>query len=156
MPSIHLTSFICAPRERVYDLTRNMSVYKKLFDKRKEEFKYSSTSRLLENGESIVIVAKHLWKRRAISLQLGEADKSNSFRLTMSKGDLTSYSHLHHFKSADNGTFLIDMVEFGWPVDFTGRLLGKLYFRKYLEALLQQRNAIIKDFAETEKWKAIS
>jgi ligand-binding SRPBCC domain-containing protein len=156
MPSIHLTSFITAPRERVYDLTRNISVYKKLFDKRKEEFKYSSTSRLLENGESIVIVAKHLGKRRAVSLQLSDVDKSNSFRFTMSKGDLTNYSHLHHFKSADNGTFLIDMVEFGCPVDFTGRLLGRFYFRKYLETLMHERNAIIKDFAETEKWKAIT
>ena len=50
---------------------------------------------------------------------------------------------------------MIDLLDFETPYGFVGRLLNRFYLVKYLENLLTKRNAVIKEYAETEKWKAI-
>jgi hypothetical protein len=50
---------------------------------------------------------------------------------------------------------MIDIVDYGIPKDFLGRVFGKLYFKKYLEDLLHKRNELIRNYAETEKWRAV-
>ena len=55
----------------------------------------------------------------------------------------------------DNGTIIIDLVEFGMPKDVLGKIFGKIYFRKYLEELVQKRNDVVRSYAESEKWRAV-
>ena len=57
------------------------------------------------------------------------------------KGDLQHYKHEHHFKAVQNGTIVIDILEFGTPKDVIGKIFGKVYFKKYLEELLRKRTA---------------
>ena len=71
------------------------------------------------------------------------------------KGDLLEFRHEYHFKVVKNGTIMINMVNFSGPRDFIGKFLGKLYLKTYLETLLQRRNQIIRQYAETEKWRAV-
>ena len=73
----------------------------------------------------------------------------------MIKGDFKSFKHEHHFKPVENGTIMIDMVDFESPYGIIGKWFNKFYLTKYLEKLLVKRNAVIKEYAETEKWKAI-
>ena len=71
------------------------------------------------------------------------------------KGDLQNYKHEHHFKQVENGTIIIDLLEFGTPKDIVGKIFGKVYFKKYLEELLRKRTELIRNYAETEKWRAV-
>lgn len=71
------------------------------------------------------------------------------------KGDLKSFRHEHHFKPVDNGTIMIDMVEMEEPRDAIGGLVGKFFMRNYFEKLLLSRNELIKQYAESDKWRAI-
>jgi len=73
----------------------------------------------------------------------------------MLKGDFKSFYHEHHFKAADNGTIMIDMINFESPFGAIGKIFNSLFLRSYIEKLLIKRNAVIKDYAETQKWKAI-
>jgi len=73
----------------------------------------------------------------------------------MIKGDFKSYSHEHHFKAAENGTIMIDMINFETPYGLIGKLGSRFYLRSYIEKLLVKRNRVIKEYAETQKWKAI-
>jgi len=68
---------------------------------------------------------------------------------------LKSYSHEHHFKKTDNGTIMIDMVEFEGPRDFIGSIAAPVFLKKYLEAFLQKKNELIRQYAESDKWRAI-
>jgi 2-hydroxy-3-keto-5-methylthiopentenyl-1-phosphate phosphatase len=36
-----------------------------------------------------------------------------------------------------------------------GRLADSLFLKQYMINFLEERNAVIKDFAETEKWKKV-
>jgi ligand-binding SRPBCC domain-containing protein len=70
-------------------------------------------------------------------------------------GPYKIWHHEHHFKAVDNGTIVIDILEFGLPKDIIGKVFGKVYFNKYLEELLKKRTDLVRTYAETEKWRAV-
>jgi ligand-binding SRPBCC domain-containing protein len=73
----------------------------------------------------------------------------------MVEGDFTFMKHEHHFKQIENGTVAIDIFEFGTPYGKLGKLLEKFYLQRYMTRLLRLRNSVIKDYAESEKWRVI-
>jgi ligand-binding SRPBCC domain-containing protein len=78
-----------------------------------------------------------------------------SFTDEMIKGDFISFHHEHHFKAVENGTIMIDLVNFETPYGSVGKMANRLFLKSYLEKILMKRNKVIKDYAETQKWKAI-
>jgi ligand-binding SRPBCC domain-containing protein len=155
MSRIHLTTFIAAPIERVFDLSRNLAVYKYLFHSRKERFSSGAGTNLLGKEETISVIAKHVGKTRVTMLKITELVRPVSFTEEQVKGDLKNFRHEHHFKAVENGTIIIDLVDFGSPRDLIGRLIGRIYLKKYLEELVHKRNEIIRSYAETDKWRAV-
>ena len=73
----------------------------------------------------------------------------------MVKGDFKSFHHEHHLKAAENGTIMIDLLDFETPYGTFGKIVNTLFLKSYLENFLIKRNEVIKDYAETQKWKAI-
>jgi ligand-binding SRPBCC domain-containing protein len=155
MASIHLTTFIAAPVDRVFDLSRNLAVYKYVFNSREEKFSAASGSNLLTKGETVSILAKHAGKTRMSTLKITDLQKPVTFTEEQIKGDLESFHHVHHFKSIQNGTIIIDLIEFGNPRDIIGKIIGRLYLKSYLEEIVRKRNDVIRSYAETEKWRAV-
>lgn len=155
MTHIHMTTFIAAPVERVFDLSRNLTVWKYVFNNRKEIFSSGAGSKLIDKGDTITLMVKHAGKMRSSMLKITHLQKPVSFTEEQVRGDLENFRHEHHFKKVDNGSILIDLVYFGSPTDLLGRFLGKRYLRKYLEGLIRKRNEIIRHYAETESWRAV-
>jgi ligand-binding SRPBCC domain-containing protein len=155
MPRIHLTTFIAAPVERVFDLSRHLALYKLIFQSRKERLTSGAASTLVAKGETISIVAKHAGRSRMSMLKITTLQRPTLFIEEQIKGDLESYKHEHHFKAVQNGTIVIDILEFGVPKDIIGKIFGKVYFKKYLEELLRKRTELVRNYAETEKWRAV-
>jgi hypothetical protein len=60
-----------------------------------------------------------------------------------------------YFKSIKNGSFLIDVIEYETSFGLTGKLLDKIFIKNHISKLLLHRNEIIKQYAETTKWKEI-
>ena len=73
----------------------------------------------------------------------------------MIKGDFKTMRHEHHFKTVENGTIMIDMMEFETPYKSIGRFLNIIYLTKYMEMFLIKRNTVIKEYAESMKWKLV-
>lgn len=155
MDSIHLTTFIKAPVERVFDLCRNTTVYKKALEGRNESLSASAAGILVNAGDTITLSAKHLGKTRVTTARVLEMNIPEKFVEEQVKGDLKSFRHEHHFKSVENGTLVIDLIEMEEPRDAVGGVLGKLFMKNYFEALLNKRNALVKLYAESEKWRAV-
>lgn len=155
MAKIHLTTFIAAPVERVFDLSRHIAVYKQIFQGRKEKISSGAGSTLLGKGETVSINATHAGKSRSVMLKVTSFERPNVFIEEQVKGDLQNFRHEHHFKRAENGTIVIDLLEFGNPKDIAGKIFGKIYFKKYLEELLRKRTELVRSYAETEKWRAV-
>jgi ligand-binding SRPBCC domain-containing protein len=155
MIKIHLTTFIAAPIERVFNLSRSISLHKISTTQTKEEAIAGVTTGLINLNETVTWQARHLFKTRQHTSKITVMDKPNVFVDEMIKGDFKSFCHQHYFKTVDNGTIMIDILEFESPYGFIGRLLNTIYLKKYLQQLLLKRNVVIKEYAETNKWKAI-
>jgi len=155
MPTIHLTTFIAAPADRVFDLCRSIDLHRKSMAHTGEEALSGTTSGLIGPGETVTWKAKHLMKTRILQSKITAMDRPGSFTDEMMKGDFKSLKHEHHFKPIENGTLLIDLFSFEAPYGALGKLANQLFLTGYLRKLLESRNAVIKEYAETDKWKFI-
>jgi len=155
MPTIHLTTFIAAPIERVFDLSRSIELHKKSMTDYREEAVAGTISGLINLNETVTWKAKHVMRTRVLKVQITDMERPFRFIDEMKKGDFKSMKHEHHFKKIDNGTLMIDVFYYEAPYGGLGRLVSNLYLFSYLEKLLEQRNHVIKEYAESSKWQHV-
>jgi ligand-binding SRPBCC domain-containing protein len=155
MPTIHVTTLIHAPMDRVFDLSRSITLHKRSMLHLQEEAIKGRTNGLIELDETVTWRAKHLGKIRQLTTRITEMRHKDYFCDEMVEGDFTFMKHEHHFKQIENGTVAIDIFEFGTPYGKLGKLLERFYLQRYLTRLLQLRNSFIKEYAESEKWRVI-
>jgi ligand-binding SRPBCC domain-containing protein len=155
MPKIHLTTFIQAPTERVFDLSRNIDLHKQSMSKYKEEAVAGIRFGLIEKEDTVTWKAKHFFKTRVLRSKITDMKKPNMFVDEQAEGDFKIMKHEHHFKPCENGTIMIDLFYFETPYGSLGKFLNSIYLTRYLRKLIEQRNKLIKEVAETEKWKKL-
>jgi ligand-binding SRPBCC domain-containing protein len=155
MPTIHLTTFIAAPVERVFDLSRHIDLHKQSMSSHKEEAVSGVRFGLIEKDETVTWKAKHLFKERLLRVRITEMKRPQLFTDEQAEGDFRMMKHEHHFKPCDNGTILIDLFHFESPYGSVGRIFNSLYLTRYMKKLLEQRNRSIKDAAEGDGWKRL-
>jgi len=155
MARIHITTFIAAPIERVFNLSRSINLHKISTADTNEEAIAGTTTGLINLDETVTWRAKHLFKTRLFTSKITAMKTPDHFTDEMLEGDFKSFKHYHHFKKVDNGTILIDIIDFESPYGSFGRLFNVIYLKKYLEKFLIKRNDTIKQYAESEKWKAL-
>ena len=155
MPTIHLTTFIEAPAERVFDLCRSIDLHKKTMAQTNEQAVAGTRFGLIELNDTVTWKAKHLMKTRILKVKITAMDRPHAFTDEMLEGDFKSMKHEHHFKQINNGTFLIDLLSFEIPYGRFGKMASQLFLNRYMKNLLEHRNRMIKDYAESEKWKFI-
>ena len=153
MPKIHLTTFIAAPAERIFDLSRSIDLHKKSMAGSGEQAVAGTTAGLIGADETVTWKAKHFFKTRVMKIRIVAMENPFSYIGEMVSGDLKSYRHEHHFKQIENGTLLIDLVSFEMPYGGLGKLTGQLFVRQYIRRLLEQHNQFIREYAESDKWK---
>jgi len=155
MANIHLTTFIAAPAQRIFDLSRSVNLHKISSANTGERAIAGVTSGLINEGETVTWQAKHLFKERKFTSKITAMDKPLSFTGEMTQGDFKTFRHEHYFKQIDNGTLMIDVIKFESPFGGLGQFFNAIYLRRYIEALFKRRNTVIKEYAESLKWKAI-
>jgi ligand-binding SRPBCC domain-containing protein len=155
MPTIHLTTFVAAPTQRVFDLARSIDLHRKSMAHTGEEAIAGATSGLIALNETVTWKARHLRRVRVLKSKITAMDPPLSFIDEMVDGDFKSLRHEHHFKTIANGTLLIDIFSYEAPYGGLGRLADRLFLTRYMKTLLETRNKTIKEYAESEKWKFI-
>jgi ligand-binding SRPBCC domain-containing protein len=155
MPTIHLTTFIAAPADRVFDLCRSIDLHRKSMAHTNEEAVAGTTNGLINIDETVTWKAKHLMKTRILKSKITAMNRPLSFTDEMVSGDFKSLKHEHHFKSIENGTLLIDLFSYEAPYGGLGRLANALFLTGYLKKMLEKRNQTIKEYAESDKWKFV-
>jgi ligand-binding SRPBCC domain-containing protein len=155
MPSIHLTIFIAAPADRVFDLSRSIDLHRKSMAHTGEEAVAGTTNGLINLDETVTWKARHLYKTRILKTRITAMNRPLSFTDEMVSGDFKSIKHEHHFKSIGNGTLLIDLFHFESPWGGLGKLANSLFLTNYMKRMLEERNKVIKEYAESEKWKFV-
>lgn len=155
MPKIHLTTFIAAPIERVFDLSRSINLHQLSTAGTSEKPIDGVITGLINKDETVTWQAKHLFKTRQFTSRITAMQSPAYFTDEMIKGDFKSFYHEHHFKATANGTIMIDLLQFETPYKMLGKMVNSLFLTAYLQKFLAKRNSVIKEYAETQKWKTI-
>jgi ligand-binding SRPBCC domain-containing protein len=155
MPQIHLTSFIAAPIERVFDLSRSINLHQVSTAGTNEKAVAGVLNGLININETVTWQAKHLFKTRRFTSKITAMRGPDFFTDEMVSGDFKNFYHEHHFKVAQNGTIMIDLINFECPFGIIGKMANSIFLKSYIEKFLIKRNEVIKEYAETQKWKAI-
>jgi len=153
MPLIHLTTFIAAPVERVFDLSRSINLHRKTMNQYGEEVVAGKHTGLLELNETVTWKAKHLFKERILKVKMTALNKPGYFIDEAVEGDFKKMKHEHYFKPVENGTIMIDQLYFESPYGTLGKWFNVIYLEKYMQRLLTERNNMLKQVAESGHWK---
>lgn len=87
MPVIHVTTFISAPADRVFDLSRSIDLHKKSMKHKKEEAVAGTRFGLIEKDETVTWKAKHLMKTRVLKIRISDLQKPEFFTDEQMSGD---------------------------------------------------------------------
>jgi ligand-binding SRPBCC domain-containing protein len=153
MPTILLTTTINAPIERCFDLSRNIDLHTISTAKTNERAIGGRTSGLINLHETVTWQATHFGVRQQLSSIITAFERPYYFRDEQLKGIFKSIYHEHRFEQAGNNVIMTDHFEFQSPFGFLGRIFNQLILTQYLTRLLEHRNQVIKQYAESELWR---
>lgn len=155
MPTINLTTEINAPIEICFDLSRSIDLHKHSMEHTKEEAIAGRTSGLIEDGEFVTWQAKHFGITQYLTSKISNFRRPYIFRDEQTKGIFDFFRHDHIFEFKEGKTIMTDVFEYRAPFGFLGSIADSLFLEKYMTNLLLQRNKVIKEVAESEKWKEV-
>lgn len=156
MVTLKELTVIRAPIDRCFDLARSVEVHLAGNVHFGEAAVASSgvTSGLLNLGESVTWRAKHFRFRHRLTSKITSFDRPASFQDTMLRGPFRSMQHDHLFRPlSTDETEMRDVFRFAAPLPILGRLAELVVLRRYMQSLLRERNAVIKQIAESDAWK---
>lgn len=153
MPIIKLETTINAPIERVFDLARCIDLHEKTMSKHNEKAIGGVTEGLINLGESVTWEATHFGSRQKLTSKITEYNRPHHFQDIMLKGAFKSFTHDHFFEKSKDETIMRDVFEYSSPLWFLGKIADALFLEKYMGKMLEERNDLIKNVAESEDWK---
>ncbi len=155
MPIIRLTTEINAPIEICFDLSRSIDLHKISTAHTNEEAIAGRTKGLIEQNETVTWQARHFGIKQKLTSKITAFDRPNFFEDQQVKGAFKSFKHEHKFEQIGEKVVMTDVFDFIAPFGIFGRIFNKLILTQYMTNLLVTRNQVIKEFAETEKWKLV-
>jgi len=114
------------------------------------------TTGLIGLAQRVTWHAKHfaIWQR--LTSEITAMDRPLYFRNIMIDGPFRSMQHDHIFRTiAPDLTEMEDVYRFAAPLPLLGRLAEILVLRRYMQGLLHERSAVIKEIAESGEWQRL-
>lgn len=155
MPVIQLETTIKANINLCFDLSRSIDLHKISTAQSEEEAVAGRTSGLIELGETVTWKANHLGIRQQLTSIITKMDAPKHFRDEQLKGIFTHFIHDHYFEQKDDIVIMNDIFSYSSPLGLLGKIADHLFLENYMKRLLVERNKVIKDFAESDKWKKV-
>ena len=156
MPVIKLTTEINTTNiETVFNLIRSIDLHKISTSKSKEEAIAGKTSGLISLNETVTWRAKHLGFKQNLTSKITDYVFPTFFADEMVKGVFKSFRHEHYLQEVKGKVIVKDVFYYESPLGILGKIADFLFLEKYMTTFLKDRNLVIKDFAETNKWKQI-
>ncbi len=155
MSIIKLETKIKSTIDICFDLSRSIDLHKISTASTNEEAVDGITSGLINYGEFVTWQATHFGIKQKLSSEITAFDKPHHFRDEQINGVFKSILHDHYFFEEGEFVIMKDVFSFESPFGILGKLFNKIILTAYLERFLIERNNVIKDFAETDKWKSV-
>ena len=156
MVTVREHTTIAAPIERCFDLARSVEVHLAGNIHWGEAALASDGVRtgLVGAGQRVTWRAKHFGIWFSLTSGITHMHRPSYFQDAMIRGPFRFMKHDHIFQplSPDN-TEMEDVFSFAAPVLVAGRLAEIAVLRRYMQTLLRERNAVLKQIAESQTWQ---
>lgn len=149
MPIIEIDTHINAPIAKCFDLARSIDMHVDSMQQSGETAVAGRSSGLIELGETVTWRAKHFGVWQTLTSKVTEMEYPNYFTDEMVAGAFKAFRHEHYFYPVNNQTMMKDIFMFDAPFGFLGIIANFLFLERYMRRLLEQRNEVIKQAAET-------
>jgi len=150
------TTLIGAPIDRVFDLSRSVEVHllANVHCNQQALATAGVTRGLVDLGQQVTWRAKHFGLWHNLTSKATAVDPPGYFQVTMVKGIFRCMQADHLFRSLPSGvTEIRDIFVIAAPLPILGPVVEALFLRRYMMALNRERNAVIKQLAESDEWQ---
>lgn len=149
VPSFVLATQIVASVEQCFALSLSIDAHTGSMARAKELAVAGVTSGEIGLGETVTWSARHFGIRFRMTSKITEFDRPKRFVDEQISGPFKRWWHEHEFVADENGTLMIDRIEFDAPLGFLGSIAETLILGRYMEQLIVQRNAWLKNELES-------
>lgn len=156
MIHIEQTTIIHAPIERCFDLSRSVEVHllSNIHSGEQALATGGITTGLVGLSGQVTWRAKHFGVWQELTSETTALNTPTYFQVTMIRGIFRSMQADHTFRSLGPGvTELKDNFQIAAPLPILGPAAEILFLRRYMHALVLERNAVIKRVAESSEWE---
>lgn len=153
MTRIELQTEIDAEKDICFDLSRSIDLHQYTMKEANEIPVDGRLEGLINQGEWVKWRATHFGISQTMTVGITEMIKYSSFRDEMKKGPFKWMKHLHTFEKENGKTVMHDVFEYEVPFGIFGKIFDKFLLKKHMTNLLEQRNRIIKEVAESGQAK---
>ena len=129
--------------ETAFDLSLSIDAHLDSFERSGERAIGGVTAGVIGLGEFVTWRARHFGITWTMTSTITEWDRPRRFVDEQRKGPFRSFRHEHRFEPTDQGTRLLDHVEFEAPFGLLGRAVERLVLARYLRHLIDVRNAFL-------------
>jgi ligand-binding SRPBCC domain-containing protein len=155
MVKLEELTLIRAPIDRCFDLARSVEVHLAGNEHCGETAVALAgvTSGLIGMAQRVTWRAKHFSVWQTLTSEITAMAAPAYFQDTMIQGAFRFMKHDHFFRSlSPSQTEMKDVFCFAAPLPVLGRLAEIIFLRRYIRALLHERNVVIKQIAESSDW----
>lgn len=156
MITLHEVTIIRAPIDRCFDLARSVEVHLAGNIHWGEQAIAAGgvTTGLVGLGERVTWRARHFGFWQRLTSEITQMDRPSYFQDAIVRGIFPLMRHDHFFRSLSPGeTEMRDVFAFAAPIPILGLLAELLFLGRYMRNLLRERNAAIKQIAESGEWR---
>jgi hypothetical protein len=150
------TTLIHAPIERCFDLSRCVEVHllANVHSGEQALARGGVTSGLVGLSQEVTWRAKHFGMWQTLTSRTTVMESPRYFQVTMVRGIFRFMQADHLFRSTEPGiTEMSDHFCIAAPLPVLGPIAEVIFLRRYMLALLRERNAVIKRVAESSDWQ---
>ena len=155
MPTIELETRIRSGIETCFDLSRSIDLHQISTASTNEKAIDGKTSGLINLNEFVTWRATHFGVTQKLTSKITAFNRPYYFRDEQIKGVFNYIVHDHHFGFHTDHVIMKDIFRFQSPGGYVGKIFDRIMLTNYLRNFLLKRNAIIKEYAETEKWRSV-
>jgi ligand-binding SRPBCC domain-containing protein len=148
VPKIEIETAIDAPRERCFDLARDVDLHVRSMHDSGERAVAGRTSGLIGLGEEVTWQARHFGFTHQHCCRITAFARPEHFRDSMVRGRFKRFEHDHYFVQEDGHTVMRDVIDFASPFGLLGRLVDAVVLARYLRKLIIERNRVVRRVAE--------
>ena len=155
MPIIKIETAINSTIEICFDLSRSIDLHQISTAATKEKAIAGKTSGLINLDEYVTWEATHFGISQKLTSKITQFNRPFHFRDEQLQGIFKYFIHDHTFETDGGKVIMTDIFDFQSPYSLAGKLFNTIILTDYLRKLLLQRNQVIKEYAESERWKAL-